>query len=91
MERISWVDKISNEKVLANVEERQNHWIGHILTHKSLLLDVIEGRMKGRPTRARKRLQMLHMLAKDGYVAMKQEAEDRWRCSQRKSCQKPAA
>ena len=34
---------------------------------------------------------MLHMLAKDGYVAMKGEAEDRWRWSQRKSCQKPAA
>ena len=26
---------------------------------------------------------MLHMLAKDGYVAIKREAEDRWRCSQR--------
>ena len=33
---------------------------------------------------------MLDMLAKDGYVAMKREAEDMWRC-QRKSCQKPAA
>jgi len=30
---------------------------------------------------------MLHMLAKDGFVAMKWEAEDRWRWSQRKSFQ----
>jgi len=26
---------------------------------------------------------MLHMLAKDDYVAVKREAEDRWRCSQK--------
>ena len=38
--------------------------IGHILGHESLLLDIIEGRMKGRPTRGRRRLQMLYMLAK---------------------------
>ena len=47
------VDKISNEEVLANVEEdkqimkiiqqKQHHWIGHILKHESILLDIIEG------------------------------------------------
>ena len=47
--------------------------------------------MKGRPTRGRRRLQMLNMLAKDGYVAMQREAEDGWKWSQRKSCQKTAA
>jgi len=36
-----------------------------------LLLDIIEGQMKGRATRGRRRLQMLDMLVKDGYVAMK--------------------
>ena len=53
MERISWVDKVSNEELLANVEEdrqimkiiqqRQYHWIGHILKHESLLFGIIEG------------------------------------------------
>ena len=66
MDRIGGVDKISNEDVLADVEEdrqimkiiqqRQHHWIGHILRHESLLLDIIEGRMKGRHTRGRRRL-----------------------------------
>jgi len=35
-------------------------------------------------------MQMLYMLAKDGYVSLKREAEDRWRWSHRTSCQKPA-
>jgi len=34
-----------------------HHWIGHILRHESSLLDITEGRMKGRPTRGRRRLQ----------------------------------
>jgi len=48
------------------IQQRQNHWISHILIHESLLLDIIEGRMKGRP-RGRRRLQMLHMLATDDF------------------------
>jgi len=52
--KISWMDKISNRKVLAKVEEdrqiikiimqRQHDCI--ILRHQSLLLDNIEGQMK---------------------------------------------
>ena len=78
---------VSNEEVLTKVEknrqimeiiqQRQRHWIAQILRHESLLLDIIEGQMNGRPTRGRRRLQMLEMLAKDGYVAMKWEAEDK--------------
>jgi len=46
--------------------------------------------MKGKPTRGRRRIQMLHDLANDGFfVALKRAAEDRevWR---HKGCQKPA-
>ena len=32
-----------------------------------------------------------HMLAKDSYLALRQQAKDKWRWSQKKSCQKPAA
>jgi len=35
-------------------------------------------------------MQMLHMLAKDGDVALKWEAKDRWRWSRKTSCQKLA-
>ena len=72
METISWVYIISNE-VLTEVEEdrqimkiiqqRQRHWIGHILRHESLLLDII-GQMKGRHTRGRRRLQVLPHVGK---------------------------
>ena len=42
------------------------------------LHEIIEGRMKGKPTRGRRRIQMLHDLANDGgFVALKRAAEDR--------------
>jgi len=53
--------------------------------------EIIEGRMKGTPTRGRRKSQMLHELANDGgYVALKLVAEDRegWRHRERMS--KPA-
>ena len=46
------MDKISNDEMLAKLEDdrqimkiiqqRQRHWIGHILRHESLLLDIDE-------------------------------------------------
>jgi len=48
------------------------------------LHEIIEGRMKGKPTRGRRRMQMLHDLANDGaYVALKRAAEDRGMETQR--------
>jgi len=51
MQKISWTDRIINEKVLERVLEkrsmwksikkRRNEWIGHILSHKGLLLGLV--------------------------------------------------
>jgi len=89
MEKISWMDKVTNEDVLKKVNESNNmlnvigqqkgKWIGQFLR------EIFEGRMKGKPKRGRKRIQLLDDLA-DGkdYASLKREAEDRsvWRIRQ---------
>jgi len=98
MEKISWLDKVTNEEALRRINEdrqilnsvwqRKHRWIGHVLRHDGLLHEIIEGRMKGKPTRGRRRIQMLHDLANDGgYVALKRASKDRevWRHRERMS------
>ena len=96
MEKIGWLDKFTNEEILGRVNEdrqilnsiwqRKHRWIEHVLRHDRLLHGIIEGRMKGKPTRGRGIIQMLHDLANDnGFVALKRAAEDRegWRHRER--------
>ena len=88
MEQTSWLDKVTNEKVLRRVNEdrqilnsiwqRKLRWIEHISRHNGLLCEITEGRMKGKPTRGRRRIQMLHDLTNDdGFVALKRAARER--------------
>jgi len=68
--------------------QSKHRWFDHVLRHNRLLHPIIVGRMKGKPTRGRRRIQMLHDLANDdGYVALKQATEDRegWRHRERMS------
>jgi len=58
------------------------------LRHDGLLQETTEGRMKGKPTRGRRRIQMLHNLVNYGsFVALKRAVEDRegWRHRERMS------
>jgi len=93
MEKISWLDKVTNKEVLRRVNEdrqilnsirqRKHRWIGHVLRHNGLPHEIIECRMRGKPTRGR-RIQMLHDLANDdGFVALKWAAEDKEVCRHR--------
>ena len=66
-----------NKSILDTVQHRKFRWIGHILRHDSLLRDIIEGRMKGTVTRARKRLQMLSDVISKSHEELTREVEDR--------------
>src|SRR6266496_5887222 len=91
LERISCMDKKSNEEVLTMVNEnrcplrtiyqRKKNWIGHVLREDGLLRDVLEGRMLGKRPRGRPRRGMLDDLMEGSFVKMKRRAEGRkeWR------------
>jgi len=63
-----------DRQIMKIIQQRQHHWIGHILRYQSLLLDTVEGCIKGRPLRPKgekRTMQMIYMLAKDDYMALK--------------------
>ena len=93
MVNLSWLEKVTNEEVLRRVNEKrqantelyfakETPIINHVLRHDGLLHEIIEGRMRGKPTRGRIKTHMLHESTNDvSYIALKQAAEERegWR------------
>ena len=92
MEKISWTDRVRNEKVLLRVNEQRNilheirkrkaNWIGHNLRRNCLLKQVIEEKIKGEMEVARRRGRRRKKLLDDlkdrrGYSDLKEEALDR--------------
>ena len=39
---------------------RKHRWLGHVLRHDNLLHDIIEGKILGKATCGRKRMELLH-------------------------------
>ena len=39
---------------------RKHRWLGHVLRHDNLLHDIIEGKILGKVTCGRKRMELLH-------------------------------
>jgi len=68
--------------IISTINQRKCGWLGHVLRHDVLLRDVLEGRMTGKRTRGRKRLQLMSNIC-EGYKTAKKRAEDRclWRVS----------
>jgi len=87
VERISWTEHRTNEKVLKKVEEkgslmdiirtRQKNWIGHILRGNSLQREIMEGRMEEKRGRGRPRQKLMDWMMEDGYRKLKVKAQHR--------------
>src|SRR6218665_179337 len=66
MERISWMERRTNDEIHEMVDEkrslirvtrsRQRNCLGHILRGDSILRTIIEGRMEGKKKRGRLRI-----------------------------------
>ena len=67
--------------MLAEIRKIKRRWISHILRHENMLRTVLEGRMKGKRPRGRKRLKTVDDIMTGTYAQMKRRAEDReeWR------------
>jgi len=77
--------RVDEERSLLNqIWQRKHRWIEHVLRHGSFIQGIFEGRMLGKRTRGRRRMQMLHDLTVNSdYVTLKQTAAERmmWRHS----------
>jgi len=51
-------------EILNAIWQRKHRWMGNDSRHDGLLCKIIEGRMMGKPTRIKRRLQMLQALTK---------------------------
>jgi ribosomal 50S subunit-associated protein YjgA (DUF615 family) len=85
-------NSVNNEAVLHRVKEerdilhtirrRKANWIGHILRRNCLLIQIIEGKIRGTRKQGRRRKQLLDDLKEArSYWKLKEEAQDRtlWR------------
>jgi hypothetical protein len=95
MERISWLDRLTNEEVLERVGEdrkiiniirrRRGIWMGHALRHEGPINKVLEGKIQGKRGRGRPRNNFVSQLYKDTntktFYDLKRAAEIRegWR------------
>ena len=82
MEKISWLDKVTNKEVLRRVNEDIGKGnidgLAMFWDTTDFLHENIAGRMRNKPTRGRRRIQMLHDLANgDGFVTLRLAAENR--------------
>ena len=68
--------------ILKTIWYRKHRWLGHVLSYDNLLHDIIKGKMSGKATHGRKRMELLHdMMEGRDYGQLKDLISDRsiWR------------
>jgi len=64
-----WNNGSRTEKILNTMWCHKHKSMGHVLRHDGLLCDVLEGRMLGKRTRGRRRIQLIDdLLEKKNYT-----------------------
>ena len=99
MEKISWLDKVTNEEVLRRVNDdrqilnslwqRKHRWIDLVLRHGGLTHGITEGRMKGKLKKKEFKYYMIWqmmvaLLHSNGQLRTERDGDTE------KGCQKPA-
>ena len=92
MQKISWVEKISNEEVMTRINEsrklwniiqkRKARWLGHIMRGTTITSVALEGTVEGEKRKGRKKVKMVDDIKKGRrYAEMKRHADNRegWR------------
>jgi len=77
-----WVELMEDRCIINMTKQQKCKWLGHVLCHDVLLRHTLEGRMTGKCTRGRKRLQLMSNICNgSSYKSVKKWAEDRclWR------------
>lgn len=78
------------ERIMKMIQCRKHNWTGHVLRHEDegFLLDIIEGKMRGKATRGRKKTHLLHnMMENRTYISLTDLSRDRTAEDQRR-CRK---
>jgi len=68
--------------ILKVIWHAKHRWLGHVLRHENFLYDIIEGKMMGKATQSRKKMELLHdMMEWRDYGQLKDLISDRsiWR------------
>ena len=82
--KVKWTDRVTNEVVLQNVKEerqlinsiyrRKRKWAAHNIRHSKIFRLMIEGRMKGKRSRGRKRVMLTDSITNGQYYLFKERA-----------------
>ena len=83
--------RLIHEMTSSNVTiwHRKRRWLGHVLRHDNLLYDIMEGKMLGKATSGRKRMDLMHDMREGRYYGQLKELisdKSRWRQDSKWEC-----